>query len=275
MAEKQLKPSEYDIRVERTYPVFKDNRLIQNVTRRKYQLTVMEQKVLCYILSKIKPSVNNAGEPQNMIQFEIRQFCRVCGLDYDNGNNYRSVKTALDRLAENSFWLDYGEGEFRFQWIATPDIQRGKGLIEVEIPKKVMPYLYELSEKFTSYQLYNILGLKSAYSIMLYEFFKSYAYRKRITVSIDDLRTYLGIEEGKYREYKQFRRGVLERSLKEIEEYTDVRVTFRPIRKGRYYSSIEFAISVVSGEESWEAYRRVMAEINGINYSPGQIHLFE
>ena len=275
MTEKQLEKSEYDIRIERTYSVFKDNRLIQNVTRRKHQMTVMEQKVLCYILSKIKPARNVTSEPQYIIQFEIRNFCKVCGLDYDNGNNYRSVKTALDKLAENSFWIDYGEGEFRFQWIATPDIQRGKGMIEVEIPKKVMPYLYELSEKFTSYQLYNILGLKSAYSIMLYEFFKSYAYRKRITVNIEELRKYLGIEENKYKEYKQFRRGVLERSIKEIEEYTDVRATFRPIRRGRYYSDIEFTITVVSGEESWEAYRRVMAEINGINYSPGQIHLFE
>jgi len=275
VADKQASPSEYDIRIERTYPVFKDNRLIQNVTRRKHQLTVMEQKVLCYILSKIKPARNMADEPQHMIQFEIRQFCRVCGLDYNNGNNYRSVKAALDRLAENSFWIDYGEGEFRFQWITTPDIQRGKGLIEVEIPKKVMPYLYELSEKFTSYQLYNILALKSAYSIMLYEFFKSYAYRQKITVSIDDLRKYLGIEETKYKEYKQFRRGVLERSIKEIEEYTDIRVELRPIRKGRFYSDIEFTIRIISGLESHESYRRVMAEINGINYIPGQLHLFE
>ena len=38
----------------RSYSIVKDNKLIQNVTRRKYELSVLEQKVLCYILSKIK-----------------------------------------------------------------------------------------------------------------------------------------------------------------------------------------------------------------------------
>ena len=123
----------------RGFSVVKDNKLIQNVTRRKYELTVLVQKVLCFILSKIKPAENITSVPEYTYQFNIRDFCRVCGIDYDNGKNYKNVKAALDKLADNSFWLDYGEGEFRFQWIVTPDIRRGQGIIEVEIPKKVMP----------------------------------------------------------------------------------------------------------------------------------------
>ena len=268
----------HDLRVSREYPVVKDNKLIQNVTRRKYELSVLEQKVLCYILSKIKPAENIASVPEYTYQFNIREFCRVCGIDYDNGKNYKNVKAALDKLADNSFWLDYGEGEFRFQWIVTPDIRRGQGIIEVEIPKKVMPYLYNLSEKFTTYQLYNILALKGSYSIMLYELFKSYAWKKRIVLSIEDLRRYLGIDgedKKKYKEYKSFRRAVIERSIEEIEKYTDLRVTFEPVRKGRCYVAIEFHIRVTEGAENWESYRRAMAEINGVKYDPGQIHLFE
>ena len=259
----------------RGYSVVKDNKLIQNVTRRKYELSVLEQKVLCFILSKIKPAEDITSEPEYTYQFNIRDFCRVCGIDYDNGKNYKNVKAALDKLADNSFWLDYGEGEFRFQWIVTPDIRKGQGVIEVEIPKKVMPYLWKLSEKFTAYQLYNILALKSSYSIMLYELFKSYAWKKTIVLSLDDLRKYLGLDETKYKEYKALRRAVIERSLKEIETYTDLRVTFEPVRRGRYYVALEFNIRVTEGTENWESYRRAMAEINGVRYIPGQMHLFE
>ena len=259
----------------RSYSIVKDNKLIQNVTRRKYELSVLEQKVLCYILSKIKPAENITSVPEYTYQFNIREFCKVCGIDFDNGKNYKNIKSALDRLADNSFWLDYGEGEFRFQWIVTPDIKKGQGVIEVEIPKKVMPYLYNLSEKFTTYQFYNILALKSSYSIMLYELLKSYAWQKHIVLSIEDLRRYLGIGEEKYKEYKAFRRSVIERSIKEIEQYTDLRITFEPVRKGRYIVALEFNLRVTEGAESWESYRRAMAEINGVKYIPGQLHLFE
>ncbi len=264
---------DYDVNREREFAVVKDNKLIQSVTRRKYELTVSEQKVLAYILSRIKPSVGS--DPQYVIRFEIKQFCKVCGIDYENGKNYRNIKNALDRLAENSFWLDYGEGEFRFQWIVTPDIQRGSGLVEVEIPRKTMPYLWNLSEKFTSYQLYNILALKSSYSIALYELFKSYAHKKTITVTIDELRRYLGIDPEKYKEFKTFRRSVLDRCIHEIETYTDIRVTVTPIRKGRFYQFLQFDIKVLTGIQGWESYNRTMAEINGVSYMPGQIHLFD
>ena len=68
---------------------------------------------------------------------------------------------------------------------------------------------------------------------------------------------------------------MIERSITEIEKYTDLRVTFEPIRKGRYYVAMEFYIRVTEGAENWESYRRAMAEINGVKYIPGQLHLFE
>lgn len=266
---------EFELRRKRLYPVVKDNKLIQNVTRRKYELTVLEQKILCFILSLIKPAENITSVPEYSYQFNIRDFCRVCGIDYDNGKNYKNIKAALDQLAGNSFWLDYGEGEFRFQWIVTPDIKKGKGVIEVEIPKKVMPYLFNLSERFTSYELYNILALKSSYSIMLYELFKSYAFRKTVVISIEELRQYLGLSEDKYKQYKEFRRALLDRSIKEIEEYTDIKVTYTPMRTGRNYTHLEFHITKKEADEHWESHRRAMAELSGIKYIPGQIHLFE
>lgn len=267
---------ELALRGEQSLVVSKDNRLIQNLVRRKYELSVTEQKVLCFILSKIEPPKGDIVEkPVYTYTFNIQHFCKVCGIDYTSGGNYQYIKTALDRLADNSFWLDYGDGEFRFQWIVTPDIQKGNGVIEVEIPKKVMPYLYNLSEKFTSYQLFNVLALKSSYSIMLYELFKSWAYKGTFTVEIAALRGYLSLDEGKYKDYRDFRRVVLERSIREIEEYTDIRVKFSPIRNGRSYSAIEFNVTVLKGLEGAEANRKALAEINGVNHTPGQMHLFE
>lgn len=265
--------TDFDLKTQRDYPVVKDNKLIQCVTRRKYELSVLEQKVLCYILSKIKPAQNAASVPEYTYQFNIKDFCRVCGIDSENGKNYINIKAALDKLADNSFWLDYGDGEFRFQWIVTPDIRRGHGTIEVEIPKKVMPYLYNLSERFTTYQLYNILALRGSYSIMLYELLKSYAWKKHIVLSVEELRKYLGVTDEKYRDFKSFRRSIIDRSVKEIEKYTDLRVNYSSVRTGRFCTAIEFQIRITDGAENWESYRRAMAEINGEKYVPDETEI--
>lgn len=195
--------------------IVKDNKLIQNVTCRKYELSVLEQKILGFILSLIKPSKDIAGEPQYKYEFDIRTFCKVCGIDYNNGKNYINVKEALKKIADNSFWIDEGESELYFQWINTPRINKKSGKIIIKISDDVMPYLWNLQERFTAYEFYQILALKSSHSIAVYELLKSYAFKKKIIVGIDELKKYLNITD-KYQEYKDFRRKVIEQVIGEI-----------------------------------------------------------
>lgn len=275
MDEKQQKIDEFYLRKEQVQPVTKDNSLIQSIAQRRFELSVMEQKAICYILSKLNPLEENPDE-ERIVSFEINHFCKVCGIKYESGGNYQNVKNALDKLATNGFWINTPEKtKLFFQWIATPEIYPGSGVISVTIPSKIMPYLCKMSGNFTTFQLFNVLTLKSAYSIMLYELFKSWAYQGTFTVDLSALREYLGIKDDKYTEFKAFRRGVLERSIKEIESYTDIRVTFRAIRSGRSFSKIEFTVSELKGVAEAEAMRRALAEINGVKYKPGQMHLFE
>ena len=162
-------------------------------------------------------------------------------IDFENGKNYQNIKVALKRLADNSFWIEEDDDELLFQWINTPRIKKKSGKVIIKISDDVMPYLYNLQEKFTSYELYQILALKGSHSIALYELFKSYLFRKSVKFSIDDIKKYLSLED-KYKEYKEFRRRVIEPAVKEINEYTDLQVEWEPIKKGRTYVGIHFKI---------------------------------
>lgn len=265
---------ELQIEKAREYKIVKDNKLIQNVTRRKYELSVMEQKVLGFILSLIKPPEVLQIEPLHKYDFDIRTFCKVCGIDCDSGTNYANVRNALKKLADNSFWIEEGDDELLFQWITTPRIKKKSGKVTIKISDDVMPYLYDLQEKFTSYELYQILALKGSHSIALYELFKSYAFRKKLVISIEDLKKYLSIED-KYKEYKALRRKVIETAINEINEFTDLDISWQPIKQGRYYYAIEFTIGTKKKWEGYEAYRRTMAELHGTPYIKGQISLFD
>lgn len=242
--------------------VVKDNRLIQNVARRKYELSVLEQKVLGFIISMIKPPKDITDKPIYKYEFDVRLFCKVCGIDFNNGKNYANVKSALKRLADNSFWLDEGDSELYFQWINTPRIYKRSGKVTITISDEVMPYLYNLQERFTAYELYQILALKSPYSIAMYELFKSNAFKKEIRIGIMNLKKYLSLED-KYSAYKDLKKRVIEPSIKEINTFTDLDILWEPYRQGRGYTAVIFHISKKRRWEGLDAYRRTMAEING------------
>lgn len=105
------------------YSVRKDNRLLQTVNRRKYELTALEQKALGYIISCIKPTDTDITQPY-YLRFDMNLFLKMCGIN-DSGKNYQNVKQALEKLAGNQFWIKTGEKkEMLFQWIAVPELDR-------------------------------------------------------------------------------------------------------------------------------------------------------
>ena len=63
-------------------------------------------------------------------------------------------------------------------WLAKVNTYKKSGIVKIRIDEDLVPYLYELKERFTQYQLYNILAMKSAFSVRIYELMKSYEYQK-------------------------------------------------------------------------------------------------
>lgn len=248
---------EIKLKQSREYKIIKKNDIIQNVTKRKYELSMMEQKILGYIISMIKPMEITQKQPIYSYEFDILNFCQICGIDFKSGRNYENVRNGLKKLADNSFWIQDGDDELLFQWITTPRIRKKDGTIIVKISDDVMPYLCELQNNFTEYELYQILALKHSYSIGLYELMKSYAYRKHIVITIEEIKKYFSIEN-KYTEYKNFRRKIIEPAIEEINEYTDLNVQWQPVRKGRNYHAIEFYISSKPQTQKNNAYIKVI-----------------
>ena len=73
--------------------------------------------------------------------------------------------------------------------------------------------------------------------------FKSFAYKGIVNISVKDLREWLCCET-KYEQYKEFNRNILQKSIKEINRYTDLNISYLPIYAARKVNSITFNISV-------------------------------
>lgn len=78
------------------YLVVKSNDLIQ---KSRYNLTAQQQKVLLYLISKIQPDDTELKE----YEFNIQEFCNVCGIDSTSGKNYDDLKKAISELTLTIF----------------------------------------------------------------------------------------------------------------------------------------------------------------------------
>lgn len=122
----------------------------------------------------------------------------------------------------------------------------GHGKISIRLSEEIKPYVLALSNKYTQYQLRNILEFSSLYSIRLYEILKSESNRlgsEKVELSVTHLREILNCEK-KYDVFRDFKRRVIEAAVMDINAYTDicVEVEYLKREKVRGIAAILFCV---------------------------------
>lgn len=223
------------IATEREYKVVKANEIIQQA---KFDLTLLEQKTFCYAVSKIKPTDTKETE----YTFTINEYCDVCGINRNSGKTIEEVKEALQKLRNKSFYLLDEDGSYvLIGWLSKVRILPKSGKIKIKFDEDMQKYLMGLYNNYTQYSLLCVLPMRSAYSIRLYELLKSYdgLRRKEIQFDIDELKIKLNAP---YINFKDFRRFSLEPATREINQYTDIEISWESIKEGRKVVAIKFMI---------------------------------
>lgn len=220
--------------------VVKSNDLIQ---KSRFKLNLQQQKIILFLVSQIKQTDDDFKE----YTFDIREFCRICGLDSIGGTNYETLKTALKELRDKSLYIMIDKNtETLVSWLDHVTFYKDKGLVSVSLDKAMKPYLLHLHENFTKYELIYTLRMKRKATPRLYELLKSYHYNslKPYTVEfeLDRLRTLLDSTKKTYDSFKYFRQFVLAPAIEEINEQTDIKVEMQTISYKRMVNSIRFTI---------------------------------
>lgn len=218
--------------------VVKSNELIQ---KSRFSLTTNQQKIILYLISKLKYNDTDFKE----FKVDIKDFCKVCGIDLSNGRRYNELKNSIKLIADKSIWIEKENGdETLLRWIEKPTIHKNDGVITIRLDEDLKPYLLELKEKYTQYELIYTLKMKSKYSIRLYELLKSRQYDKlknyKVKYSIDELKRLLDAEN--YKSFKDFRRRVLEKATEEINLYSDINIDLTAMKQGKTITEIEIKI---------------------------------
>jgi plasmid replication initiation protein len=240
----------------RSYIVAKSNDLIQ---RSRYQLSLEEQKIICYIISKIKPTDTEF----QLYSIDIKDFLEICGSDKYNGGNTTMIKAMIKGLADKSIWIRLNDGrETIVRWIERPYIDEGSGIIQIKLDELMKPYLLSLKKNYTQFELIYVLGMGSKYSPRLYEILKSVIYKTHfVEYDLDKLKTLLDCKN--YVRFPDLRRKVLDPATLEISNCTDITVKWEAIRAGRSVEKVRFAIEVKTEiTDRIKIYSKIMDKID-------------
>ena len=123
------------------------------------------------------------------------------------------------------------------------------------------PFLFELKNRYTQYQLYEVLVFKGKYSIRLYEIIRSFILQddlrdgkeKEIDFTVEELKKLLCCES--YKRWVDFDRYVLQKAVEEINCTSDImKVSYDTYKKGKVITKINFIISCPTLYEKFVAH---------------------
>jgi plasmid replication initiation protein len=238
MSDLTLKLSEinFGVYLMKHHIVRKSNSLIEAT----YKLSTVEQKVILFLASTLKPD----DDDFKPYRFHIREFQKFLK---KADANYSWLEQNILSLKNKNLHIVYENAErkkviLNVNWLSSSKYVEGSGYIELRFDPNLKPFLLHLKERFTNYRLANIVQLKSRFSIRLYELLKQYEKIGKRTFGLYDLRTTLGIEDDQYKQYTDFRKRVIQVAENELKEKTDISFTFKEHRASKKVDSITFTI---------------------------------
>lgn len=230
------------------------NELIQ---KSRYQLTLTEQKMVLYMVSKISPN----DEPYTEYHFSMKDFETVCQLK-KGGKTKSLLDDAIKQLGTKLVEIKLNEDErIITHWFNEARFNEKTQTLGIVFSKHLVPYLYGLQTFYTMFCLENILPMNSKYGIRLYEYLKSIKSRGyKQTIPLEVIRERCGVEN-KYPKYKDLRVNVIEPAICDINTYTDITVKYKEIKTSRSITHLELYITYGDSAERHINRRKALGTI--------------
>lgn len=218
--------------------VYKSNALVEAA----YRLSVQEQRIILACISQVRRDETVTDE----VLYSIRaaELAKLSGTAVEAA--YGELKAAALRLKRREVRLTQepnGKGKksavMVTGWVQTIIYREGEGRVELRFTKDMLPYLTELTQQFTKYELADVAKMESAYGIRLYELLKQWNSVGCREIEIEQLREWLQLE-GRYASIKDFKRWVLEPAVAQIEEHSPLTVNWEQRKTGRQVTHLSF-----------------------------------
>lgn len=227
----------------------------------KYKSTVMENKILAVSMSRIK-----IEEGRPIAKLTVSDFKHM--VDGNNGSFYQKIKRAAKSMSGRQMFIEDKENNSFMLINLIGKVEYKDGTMTIKFEPDLKEYLVDLQKNYTTLNIEMMMSLESQYGFRLYELLKSRAYVPKgvhdtglykMVFGLSELKVTIGIVntqtdavskalqtknpdfdnivnnialEKSFKTWYDFKKRVLEPSIAEINEKTDLHVEFIPIGRG-------------------------------------------
>ena len=159
------------------------------------------------------------------------------------------------------------------RWVQRIEFTDNQGIIALRFSKDILPFISNVKANFTQYMLSEVSKMQGAYSVRIYELLTQYKSVGERSIAIDDLRIMLDLGS-RYKTTGNLIAWVIDPSIEEINEQTDLKVTAEPQKTGRKFTHIKFTIKQKQKPKTLDPKRDPNTPDFFIKMTDAQRHLF-
>ncbi|MDR2911345.1 MAG: replication initiation protein [Bacteroidales bacterium] len=198
------------------------------LTQARYNFTVVEKRAVYLIIKEVRKQFVDRKDGQKNLFDNL--VVRMNTEDLTKAElELKEVYKALISLRKKTLFIEDDERVLGVGYINYFEHKRREPFLEIEVSKKIMPFLVELAEQFTAYNLTVAISLKTKYSQRFYEYCSQFEHSDAdpnhknsgyFFSTVEDLRNKLMLGD-KYPRYKLFKDYVLDVAQKELKTLYD------------------------------------------------------
>lgn len=219
--------------------VVKDNNLINA----SYSLGLVEQRLV--LLAIIEARESSRGiDSETFLEIHAQHYADR--FDVDVKNTYSMLSDAAQTLFNRQVtYMTIDEKRNKpekrvVRWVSGISYVEGAGVLKLRFSPEIVPLITRLEQNFTSYELEQVKAL-NVYATRLYELLVCWrSTGKTPIIEIEDFRSKIGVLQTEYKLMSDFKKRVFEPAITQINERTDLTVSYEQHKTGRTISGFSF-----------------------------------
>lgn len=216
-----------------------------------YSLNLSENRLLLLALITAK-ELHHTTDLEHLlgkrIELSAERYANM--FDVPEKSAYRLMQDACRSLFKRQFsYTEKANNESLWHrtshWVIDIAYLNETETVALNLTPAVISSIDELEEQLLSYGVRKVANITNAHTIRLYELLNTlHCNSKTPRISIEELRNELGILEHEYERMFDFKRQVLDYSIAQINEHTDIQVSYEQHKTVRTISAFTFNIDI-------------------------------
>ncbi len=219
--------------------------------KRRSEMTAGERRLMYVAMSKIHPDHTDF----RTVVFQKDEYYRLlkdAGINFKHGTFEDEIKESCDLLLSRVIHIDDGKSWLGFPLMHDARFDYETETVTLRFHEHMKPFLLTMPGRkgYAKFLLRYGMPLTSSYASSLYELFRSYVNEFhticKYKMTLDEIRDFFELGK-KYARYPDLKRKVIEQARKEINNKTDLIVTYTENKRrgqGRAVESITFTVTM-------------------------------